>query len=479
MTPDDGVSFPEIAGERSTSSTGRAILADAVRPADPGLAGRIEDATDWRHRYVPFVRELTEVSATTHEAALAIAQAGLASVRSRMVFVKQGQTTALPEALSAGPSKRFSRREIRGGQARVPELRVPYRDQELAGPALIAQLERWVGASVVEPSFAAAIQQVVEHPEWLALEGRRIALIGAGAELSPLEPLSNWGADVIALDLPRAEIWERIETIGRQGAGTLTIPLAADGTPGLDVAQDMPEAGAWIGELAGDDNLVLGMYAYADGGMHVRVTAAVDVITADLLERRPSTGLAYLATPTDAFVVPQDVVTHARSAYASRRLRRVAQAPLRLASRGRLFAPAYPGESVVADVLVEQQGPNYALAKRIQRWRGVAASEPRRTVSFNVAPAAWTRSVIKNRILAAAYAGARRFGVEIFAPDTSRVLMAALLVHDLNAAPPRDRHPEALFSDGAAHGGLWRAGYQPRSVLGLAALTGLPGTLRR
>ena len=57
--------------------------------------------------------------------------------------------------------------------------------------------------------------------------------------------------------------------------------------------------------------------------------------------------------------------------------------------------------------------------------------------------------------------------------------MAALLVYDLHQEPVRRSHPETLFSDGAAHGGLWRAAYEPRSVLGLAALVGLPGSLAR
>ena len=122
-------------------------------------------------------------------------------------------------------------------------------------------------------------------------------------------------------------------------------------------------------------------------------------------------------------------------------IRRVAQAPLRRVSGGRLFAPQYADGAPVADALVEQQGPNYALAKRLQRWRGVRAAADGHTVSFNVAPAAWTRSVTKNRMLAAAYAQAHAFGIEIFAPDTCRVLMAALLVHDLHHPPARDRHP--------------------------------------
>ena len=125
-----------------------------------------------------------------------------------------------------------------------------------------------------------------------------------------------------------------------------------------------------------------------------------------------------------------------------------------------------------------QQGPNYALAKRIQRWRGLLARDAGHVVSYNVAPATWTRSVTSNRLLAAAYGGARRFGVEVFAPATTRTLMAALLVHDLHhperAAVAAPAHPEGLFATAAAHGGLWRRPYDPRSVLGLAALIGLP-----
>jgi hypothetical protein len=127
----------------------------------------------------------------------------------------------------------------------------------------------------------------------------------------------------------------------------------------------------------------------------------------------------------------------------------------------------------VADALVAQQGPNYAVAKRLQRWRGLQASAEGKRTSFNLAPATWTKSVTKNRVLAAAYAGARHFGIEIFEPSTTRVLMAAMLVHDLHAEPAARRSPEELFSEGAAHGGLWTAAYEPRSALGLAALAGL------
>jgi hypothetical protein len=127
---------------------------------------------------------------------------------------------------------------------------------------------------------------------------------------------------------------------------------------------------------------------------------------------------------------------------------------------------------------VPQQGPNYALAKRIQRWRAAVARQASATVSLSVAPPTRTRSVTSNRLLAAAYAGAHLFGVEIFEPATSNRLMAALLVHQLRnprAAAPQSWRDEAF---GAAHGGLWRTAYQPRSALGLAALRGLPAAVR-
>ena len=61
-------------------------------------------------------------------------------------------------------------------------------------------------------------------------------------------------------------------------------------------------------------------------------------------------------------------------------------------------------------------------------------------VSINIAPPTRTRSVLKNRALAAAYAGAHHFGVEIFEPATFQVLMTALLVYDLHAG---DEHAGA------------------------------------
>jgi len=54
-----------------------------------------------------------------------------------------------------------------------------------------------------------------------------------------------------------------------------------------------------------------------------------------------------------------------------------------------------------------------------------------------------------------------------------------MLVHDLrnpaSSANPTTplATPMDLFVEGANHGGLWRAAYSPRSVLGVAAVIGM------
>jgi len=472
-----GVAFPEVGGRRSTTTTGREILADAAAAADPALAERIRASRRWRQDYIDAIRELT-VRSIDGEAAVAIARAGLASMRRRLVFERGESAVSIERSLAAvEPEFEFETRVIRGNARPVTSLRVPYAGGQLEGRALTEQLEAWVAAGAIERSFADAVQSVAANPQWLSLPGRMVALVGAGAEIGPLEPLCAWGADVTVLDVPDVALWEGIARVAAAGAGTLRAPVGPSGAVGADVLRMLPEIRPWLYRTAQDGRLVLGMYAYADGGAHVCLSAAFDALASDALAHRVDTALSFLATPTDAFVVPQDAMERSRAAYAGRRARRLLQAPAQLLSSRRLFAPAYSGGLPVADALVKQQGPNYAIAKRLQRWRGVSAIAGGDEVSFNVAPASWTRSVTKNRILAAAYSGARHFGIEVFPAETTRVLMAALLVHDLNRPARADDAPESLFSSQAAHGGLWSAAYEPRSALGVAALAGLPGTL--
>jgi hypothetical protein len=482
-----GVAFPVAAdGRRSTSALGRAVVADALRQVDPAGARAAERETDWRTGYLAPFRGLIEAGLASRQAAVSVARGGLESLHRRMrVIGHDGAEVGLDALVSAPTGGGLSTVTVAGTGTAERELSVPYHGEHLRGATLLGRLDAWVAKGVIEPSCADAVRAVAARPDWLALSGRTVVVLGAGAEVGPLPVLLSWGARVIGVDLPRPVIWERVLAEARRGAGTLLVPAAAGEADlarraGLDLTDDIPAAAEWL--CGFDGPLVLGNYVYADGAANVLLSSAVDALTVRVTAARADVALAFLATPTDVFAVPADAVAQAARAYATRSaVAKLGRWPLQAASGGRLLRRAYPpgADPGICDSLIPQQGPNYALAKRIQRWRATVARDSGACVSMNVAPPTRTRSVLKNQALAAAYVGARRFGVEVFEPATTKALMAALLVHDLHTdGGPAQAHPWQDEAHGAAHGGLWRIAYAPRSALTLAALMGWPGRRR-
>ncbi len=485
-----GLVFPADAeGRRSTSAVGRSVVADALRPVDPTGARAAEQATAWRTDYLVHFRRLVEAGIESPEAAVSVARSGLDSLHDRM-RVLDGSLEHRLESWTARAGT-LEHREIEGVEVQgegepVRQLVLPYRGERLQGDGIRRRVADWVVAGVVEPTVADAIEQVLANPDWLRLEGHTVAVLGAGSEMGPLPSLMRWGARVAAIDLDRPAIWERVLPLGREGAGRIVVPVTRGighesaqpaglgRAAGVDLLSEVPAIEAWLSDQPG--TLVIGNYVYADGATNTRVSMAVDELTRRLQQRRDDVALAFLATPTDVFAVPGEAVEHSTRGYDGRSARaKTLGRPLRALSAGRLLRRNYaPGSDPgINDSLVPQQGPNYALAKRLQRWRATVARCDGATVSMNVAPPTRTRSVVKNRALAAAYAGAHRFGVEVFEPSTSNVLMAALLVHDLHTGGgPQHANSWQDEAYAAAHGGLWRAPYAPRSALGLAALLG-------
>jgi hypothetical protein len=467
------VVFPRAAdGRRSGSKLGRAVVADALRVADPAAAAAAERENDWRTGYLRHFRALVEAGL---DDGYDIARAGLESVHSRMRVAHGDEDIPLDEVFDAD-AEPLGTVTVHGDGKPEQELILPYRGELLRGDALQRQLDRWVERGSIEPSCAEAVREVAAEPDWLNLSDQRLVVLGAGAEMGPLPAVLAWGGTVVGVDLPRPQLWARVAATARQGAGTLIAPGATIENAGADLLTGLPAVARWL--LGIEGRLVLGDYVYAPGAAYPRLSAAVDALARHVQRERPGTALAFLATPTDVFAVPADAVAQATARYQERTGRAKAFAAL---SGSRLLQPNYPpgADPGIADSLVPQQGPNYALAKRIQRWRASVARHDGTTVSFSVAPPTRTRSVTNNRLLAAAYAGAHLFGVEIFEPATSNRLMAALLVHQLRK--PRPAAPAAWTDEtiGAAHGGLWRVAYQPRTALGLAAVRGLPAALRR
>jgi hypothetical protein len=479
MENETGVAFPRTGAGRSTSALGRAVVADALRAVDPLGARAAERETNWRREYGVHFRRLVEAGLLSPEAAVNLALDGLASMYERMVYSTEDSELALADATKLPVEDPLETLTVTGSGEIQPELVLPYHGERLRGAQLRHRLDTWVAAGVIEPSCAEAVKLVADHPQWLSLPGRTVVVLGAGAEMSPLTALLRWGADVVAVDLPRPPVWQKVLATAHRYAGRLQVPAAALGHDlgtgtglGADLLHDGHRVAAWLEGM--DGPMVLGNYVYADGALHVRVSAAVDALGQHLLAQRRDVTLAFLATPTDVFAVPPEAVAEANRRWTAHEGVGKVRRPLRIVSGGRLLSRNYaPGDDPgINDSLVPQQGPNYALAKRLQRWRATAARATGTPVSLRVAPATRTRSVVKNLLLAAAFAGAHRFGIEVFEPATSNTLMAALLVHDLTVErqPEAENWREEAFA--AAHGGLWRQPYSPRSVLGIAVLLG-------
>ncbi len=478
MSEAHGVVFPQVDGRRSTSATGRSVVADALRGVDPIGAAAVERETNWRRGYVEHFGRLVVAELTSEDAAGRIAADGLTSLAARLQWSGPDGVRPIDHAFDSPVQDPLGTEVVTGSGERVASLSIPYRGARLAGDGLRRQLAAWVAAGVIEPSAQEAVCRVLDHPQWLDLSGRTVVVLGAAAEMGPLRSLLRWGADVAAVDLPRPAVWQRVLDEAGHGAGRVHVPVTLGKSGNLadraggDLIQDLPRVAAWVAGLPGD--LVLGNYVYADGATNVRVAMAVDAL-GEHLARQRETALAFLATPTDVFAVPGAAVEASVESYARRRTSKLLRVPLRTLSGGRLLRRNYlPGaDPGINDAIVPQQGPNYLLAKRLQRWRATTARAAGQTVSFHVAPPTRTRSVVKNRALAAAYGGAHRFGIEVFEPGTANSLMAALLVHDLNHGAPAHPMPWQDEAYAAVHGGLWRAAYAPRSALGLAALLGI------
>ena len=494
--PQRGLDFPIINGEQSSQATGKAIFADAARATDPALAERTEALRSWRKEYLDPARDLVVSGLKAPRGTVQMSRDGLESLRERFEFTRDGEVLSVAEAFAAYTEPAYASAEVVGQGRASTELVVPYHGRQLTGAALSHQLDVWVAEGQVEPSFARALSWLIAHPEKLDLTGVNFAVLGVGSEMGPTRFLLDHGATVWGVDLPRPEVWRRVIADAEQRAGRLMVPVPGEGgmdrsqlagnalaaVAGADLLTRGPEIRTWLDGIRGQ--FTLGNYVYADGPLHVRVSLAIDAISTDLLDSGRDVMLAWLATPTDVFATPMEAVEESRRRWKDAGLWRPLRSPLKYTG---YFQKNYPDtvwtadgvEYGVCDCMVPQQGPNYILAKRLQRWRAMAAREDGVRVSLNVAPSTRTYSVTKNRAMAAAYAGAGRFGLEIFEPETSNAIMGALLVHDLrnpasSANPEVDLpHPMQLFIEGACHGGMWRSEYASRSVLGIAAITGM------
>lgn len=494
----EGLVFPidsQLSRSRS-STTGKAIIAAALAPLNPALAQQVLAEKNWRKNYPLYFKALVQHGITHTDNPIKIAEAGLHQARQNFEFYRHGQCYTLQDLQQITEIAPLYPFTITGQSQAQPEWYIPYQGVNLRGQALLNQIDRWLNQGIIEQSHADALKLVHAHPEWLDLSQRHMVLFGAGSEAGPLKWLAKWKANIIALDLPNPKVWKKITDIIQAGNATLIAPsLTAINNNmqtvdvldqlGVNLLTQIPEITHWLNQFP--QQLDLAAIAYLDGEKHVRVSMAMDSIMHMVSEKKTDSTLMYMCTPTDVYAIPAQIMqeTQAQSAKRST-LEKWCSKGIATLSRKHFFQDQ-DTQSIkannqkayaIADCIVVEQGPNYALAKRLQQWRATLARHQGQQVSINIAPSTTTHSVTKNPILKAAFDGARLFGVEAFEPDTTNAIMAALWIHDLynpnalsNPQTSLD-HPLELIMDGANHGGLWRVNYLARTALPFAALYG-------
>lgn len=478
---------------RASTATAKEILAAAVGAVNPELAEKVRNEKKWRFGYVKHLVNMVEAQCKSPEDALKVANAGLNKAYTTFQFIsKDGKTTtSFASAMSATNSTKFCTGFVKGElpSPKDKKLEITYKGKQISGDELKAQVKKWVDYGTIEPSAGEAIIKCADNPKWIDLSDKYFVLLGAGSAMGPFEVLLSLGANVVAIDLDRNFIWKRLIERARNSSGSITFPMTKEqkdcaddeemyASSGCNLFTETPLIRDWLVDLYPGKPFTVGCYAYLNGALHVQVSLAMDAICRDLCERRKgTTSLAYLCTPTDLHLIPKEAHDAALANY-----KEFSKKPFCMLMKllgGKKFlkknvrepVSGVGGDFYYVDGISVAQGPNYAMAKRMQHWRAVIARSKGAIVSSNIAPSTSTASVVQNRTFAWAYEGMPYFTpYEIFAPETSKSVMIAILFHDINnpdsVANPKTAlaNPNQLFSSGSFHGGVWRCAYTIDSI---------------
>lgn len=386
--------------------------------------------------------------------------------------------------------------------------------EDLVGDQLKQQVNKWIQDGIMESDAGKAINWTVDYfANGGKLHDVHVVMIGAGSAMGPFPKLMELGANVVAIDIPGAwgkgtkrpssKLWERLIGAARKSpGGSLTFPLVPTQTQqeleslsdpnalceaaGCNLMEQPAEVANWLVEwqstLPTSARVIIGNYTYLDGENHVKLALCADYCIKKLREARPSTAVAFLCTPTDIHVIPEEAHEAAVKNYGSGLGSCGLEKLMNILSGGSCLATnvvdpvtTKDGKKIhLVDGMTVPQGPNYALAKRLQHWRAQVAFCEGAVVSSSVAPSTATVSVIHNRTFAWAYGGLPYFGYEVFKQETTNAVMASLLIHDvLNEDGPKNPKNKMkfgidnsleLFRTQGVHGGLWRCAYTINSL---------------
>jgi len=526
--PPRGVLFPEDGkGGRTTTITGQRIFQQALLAAGDKEAADKVLKGNFRFGYHRHIMKLVRKSCARPDAALDAAKAGLKYMYDSFEFADPSthEIRKFSEEVSRN-KKSFATGIIKGEQPRKSHAyKIPYDGGwhpsrpkpptlELEGDRIKERVAKWVDGSIIEKDAGDAVKWIVDYfAKGGTVSNIYVVMIGAGSAMGPFPKLMELGANVVAIDIPgswgkggkrpSSGLWKRLaETAKKSPGGSIIFPLdpsksqeelEASSDPlalyeaaGCNVMEQPAEVANWLAEwqatLPTDAQVCIGNYTYLDGENHVKLALCADHCIKRLREVRPSTAVSFLCTPTDIHVIPEEAHKAAVKNYGTGMGSCGLEKLINIISRGSALVsnvvPPVTTDSgkklYVVDGVTVPQGPNYALAKRMQHWRAQISYAEGAIVSSTIAPSTATISVIHNKTFAWAYGGLPYFGYEVFKQETTNAVMASLLIHDmLNDKGPKNGKNKAefgientlqLFSTQGVHGGLWRCAYKINSL---------------
>jgi hypothetical protein len=345
-------------------------------------------------------------------------------------------------------------------------------------PNLIYQGERHGAESLAELGELLAVRGIVTRPAaraltWvgshlldsgrLDLSGRRIAVLGGGAEMAPTRFWLEAGADVLWLDMvPPPEDWRTADGM----AGRLHWPESR-----VDLLAEPEKVRATLMKFAEGGPLDLGLYAYAPGqARELLLTGTMNALVDSLPSEQVASVTLLVSPPTPTGLSAEDL-SDMQARLAARPGWEAALGNLGLLGRG--GGSARVGDGAATRTVVGIQGASYQAAQYLGKILTAEAWAGRRNerggsgfrVSANTAAITRTRS-LDHPVFAAAFGGAAAFGVETFVPRLSRRINGLLSVHDW-------LHPEAPVPGTVrVHGGIHTLPYPLDDALKVAAAIG-------
>jgi len=495
---EEGIVWPkDKKGERSSTITNQAIMAASAKAGPEGDAAsrKILAEKKWRFKYDKHLVEHVKTCLQDEKACISMARAGLAAAQDLFQFRRGDKEMSMAEGMRHFATDLFDTAEFKGEAplASDPKMEVMYggptkgqcysafkkdRKKLVSGKALSDQLDAWASYGTIEPDCAEALKLVLKNEkEWLNLSDMYFVLLGAGSAMGPLKFLLKYGANVIAVAQPRT--LKRILGDAKNTPGKLFFPVktgtewqaklassdldSLEAVMGCNLMTQAPEIALWLTKVAPGKRLVIGNYTYLDAAKHVQIAVACDSIIESLCKARKDTAVAFLGTPTDAHVVSEDAADASKSLYRQASFWFKMWENIGTIKENKAIKC---GSVMFQDAIVNAQGPNYILAKRLQHWRAVVARADGHTASSNVAPSAATASVTSNASFAAAYNGMHMFKpMEVMYEELALTAMAGLLIYDLRCkesaaqASTHLPHPLCLFQRTSFHGGTVRCPY--------------------